>query len=222
MGNPGGAPTSMGSAKAISPDGGARYGTVASGTSHYYRLDNVGGTLTAKVASYSLFGPADVRVDLLDAGGSVVAGGTVADNVENPGPGGVTNYDASLRFTNLSTGTYYLRVNNKGTLSYSNFPAGYSLTDYDPHYLLMVGVNGNLGTPGITDMSACVSVANTQQNASYRAPSSGDRERTVGGGCGAMDAGSGGPGMGGPVLALLLAAIMKLVQASLAVVRRRR
>lgn len=222
MGNPGGTPNSLSSAKAIPSSGGARYGTIASGTNHYYRLDGVGGSISVKVASYSLFGPGDVRVDLLNSSGSVVSGGSVVDNVENPGPGGVTNYDASLQFTGLATGTYYLRVNNKGPLSYSNFPAGYSLTDYDPHYLLMVGVNGSFGSTATTDMSACVSVANTQQNASYRAPASSEREKTSGGGCGSVDTGSSGPGIGGPMLALILAVMIKVAQASLAVVRRRR
>ena len=213
MGNPGGTSNSIANAKNINSNGGSQFGTINFGDSHYYRVRNVSGSISVKAASYSLYSPADVRVEILQANGNSIGGSSSIDNVENPMRGGYVNYDSSASATNLPAGDYLIRVTAASSrIATTNFPAGFDLVDSNNHYLLMVGVNGEFGTPATSDMSACVNVNNVSQGASYRPPANGGDDITEGGGCGGgtlMDGSGGSNGPGNPLntsIGLILAA----------------
>lgn len=219
MGNPGGAPSSLGTAREIPAGGGAFFGTLSPGDTHYYRLRGIAGALTARAMAYSLYSPVDVRVEILDSAGGVVPTANSVDNVENPMPGGFINYDAFASANGLVNGDYYLKVSAAGQrIPSSNYPVGFELLDSNGHYLIIAGVNGEFGVPAAADMSACISVNNTVQNASYREPASTKPGEEGGGACGTI-ANSGGPFSGGisQVLVFILA-----VQALLTVLLRNR
>lgn len=213
MGNPNGASTNIGSAKEISASGGSYYGTMSTNESHYYKVRSVSGNISVKAASYSLYSPIDVRVDILSSSGSSIGASTI-DNVENPMPGGFINYDASAQANNLPNGDYIIKVTSASQrVPSSNFSAGYDLLDSSGHYLLMVAINGSYGPTSITDMSGCISVNNVVQNASYRAPSStSDKERNAGGGCGSLAShNNGGPFSGGLSQALFAIILIQII-----------
>jgi hypothetical protein len=227
MGNPGGPPDSAAGAREIASNGGAAWGMMSPGDSHYYLVRDVSGQLSAKVLSYSLYSPLDTSVQILRSAGAAVPGATSVDNVRNPGPGGVTNYDAAASAT-VPPGDYLIRVSSAGMrIPASQYSAGLDLLDSGGHYLLALGVNGEFGAEGATDMSACVSVPNSPQSASYSdPPPNGSGPDQGGSGCGSLSGGS-GPFGGGMTLALGTAlAIQLLALASRirrrALVRRRR
>lgn len=219
MGNPGGAPTTIQNARVVASSGGAQFGTLSPGETHYYRVRGISGNLSARVAAYSLYSPIDVRVDILSSTGGSVSGASSVENIENPMPGGYVNYD-SLATANGVSGDYIIRVRaDTRRLSSSLYPAGWELVDSSGHYLLSVGVNGDFGPASITDMSSCVSVSNSQQSANYRAPAS-EPEEEYTSGCGTLQAGTGsGPFSGGVSQALLL---ILMLQAGAALVLRGR
>jgi hypothetical protein len=207
MGNPAGAPTSLASAGDFPADGGARFGTLSPGQTHYYRLTNTSGTLKARAHSYTLYSPVDVKVDLLDSSGNLLAGAVSVDDVQDPMPGGYVNYDSSAEAV-VAGGDYYLRVRASPTRLYSSaFPAGFDLLDGSGHYLLSLSVDGHFGSGSTADMSACANVNNSTQTASFRAPASSSRERESGGGCGTLGS-SGSPWGGGPLQLLLFAGLV--------------
>lgn len=230
MGNPEGVPNSIASARDVSNNGGALFGSLGYGESHYYRVRNISGNLSVKAASYTLYSPVDVRIDLLRTDGSAIPGATLVDNVEAPMPGGFTNYDASAQVNGLAQGDYIVRVTSSNTrIGAQNFPAGFELEDNNGHYLLMVSVNGQVGTAAVTDMSACVSLNNTVQNGTVtRSPASrfGDDDQTTAGGCG-MIQNAGGPGASGgffssSLFLLFLTMAMTKFASQLARIRRKR
>lgn len=206
MGNPGGEPTAMNRARNINIRGGAEYGTITPSTAHYYRIVGFAGNLRVRVSSYSIFSNMDTSVDILNAQGSVVSGTSKADDIENPMPGGHINYDAYVEAPNLPYGTYYIRVYGNAYINTANFPAGNSLRDASGHYLLMVGANGEYGTPGTSDMSSCISVQNTAQKASVIPSYTYDDDRNnTGAGCATVKSPPNdlGSALGGPLLAIL-------------------
>jgi hypothetical protein len=210
MGNPGGAPSSLATAREVAANGGAQFGTLNTNESHYYRVRGISGALGVKAAAYSLYSPMDLRVEILSNAGAAVPGATAIDNVESPMPGGMINYDASASASNLS-GDYVIRVSAAASrISSSNYPAGFELLDSSGHYLLMIGVNDSYGNSTITDMSSCISVSNTVQNASYRAPASTVKDREENSGCGSLQQG-GGPFSGGISQALLAVLFLQLL-----------
>jgi hypothetical protein len=210
MGNPGGPPSSLAAAKELSSQGGAAWGTMHPGDTHYYVVHGVSGQLSARVMSFSLYSPLDASVQILDSGGNAVAGATSTDNVAAPGPGGVVNYD-SVATANVASGDYVLKVSSAGSrVPASKFSAGYDLLDADGHYLVALSVNGDIAPTSLTDMSACVSVPNTPQNASYQdyVPSSTKGHVS---GCGALNSGGQGPFSGGMMQVLLTALALQLL-----------
>ncbi len=222
MGNPAGAPTSLGSAKLYNSSGGAMFGTLVNGgDTHYYKIPGVSGNLSAIAMSYTLYSPADVVVDILHSDGSAVAGASSTDNVENPMPGGHINFDSSASVSGLSSGDYIIRVrSNTLSLPAYDYPAGYSMLDSSAHYLLLVSVNGNHGVATTTDMSACISLNNVAQSSNRTPASDGSSKTQSGGGCGMIQGSGAGPG--GPAssiwessltLILLTAIATKLAQA---------
>lgn len=225
MGNPAGVPSSLAAAIAFPAAGGARFGTMNAGDTHYYRLTGVSGNLKARAHSYSLYSPMDVKVDILDENGNAIAGATSVDNVQSPMPGGYINYDSSAEAT-LPAGNYVLRVRSANARLYSNvYPAGFDLLDGGGHYLLSLSVNGSFNPGASGDMSACVSVNNTVQAATYRAPASTRESDSGGGGCGTLSD-TGSPWGGGPTQLLLFAAGLHLLflirRLKAALVRKRR
>jgi hypothetical protein len=226
MGNPEGAPTTLATAQDFPVAGGARFGTLSPGGTHYYRLNGASGSLKVKALSYSLYSPIDIQVDVLDENGDPLAGAVSVDNVQDPMPGGYINYDASAE-ASLSGGVYYLRVQASPTRLYSSvFPAGFDLLDASGHYLLAASIDDAFGPSATADMSACVSVANRAQSATYRAPASttGGNKKTKGG-CGSLHS-SGSPWNGGAMQLFLFAALVHLFllarRLKAALVRRRR
>jgi len=216
MGNPGGVPSSVAAAKAISNQGGAAFGTLQPGEVHYYSVHNVSGQLSARVMSYSVFSPIDVKVKILDASGNALSGATSADNVDDPGPGGVVNYD-SVATANVANGDFLIQITSAATrIPASKFSAGYDLVDSDGHYLLALAVNGDINPTGATDMSSCVSVPNVPQNSSYQnyvAPAKKDQTA----GCGMISAasGGGGPFFGGMMQVLTAALLVQILSVGL-------
>ncbi|MCO5144293.1 MAG: matrixin family metalloprotease [Oligoflexia bacterium] len=209
MSNPGGSPTTIGSAKNISNQGGAAFGTLNPGSTHYYKVSNVSGTIKVRALSYTLYSPVDVKVEILTDAGLPLAGSTSTDNVGNPLPGGAINYDSYADAT-VANGNYIIKVSAAGSrIGSINYPAGFELLDGDGHYLLSLSVNDSIQATGTTDMTSCISMSNSPQSASFRAPASSSRNRDEGGsggGCGSLGGGSnGGPPSTG--LFLLLIAI---------------
>jgi len=208
MGNPGGAPNSIAAAREISSTGGAAWGTMSPGDTHYYVVHNVTGQLSARALSYSLYSPVDVRVQILNSAGAALAGASSIDNVADPGPGGNTNFD-SVASANVPAGDYLIQVTSAGLrVPASKYSAGYDLLDADGHYLLALEVNGAMIPTATTDMSSCVSVHNSLQSASYSQPAADEKNAATG--CGSLGSG-GGPFMGGMMQVLLTALGVQLL-----------
>lgn len=223
MGNPAGAPTTLASAKNISSLGGAQFGTLAVSDIHYYKISNFSGNISAKAATYSLYSPIDIKVELLAADGSAVASANNIDNVQNPMPGGLINYDSSSEASSLPLGDYYLKVSAASSkIGSSKYPAGFELLDASGHYLLMVGLNSSFGAESPTDMGACVSVNNSAQSPAFRAPSSEEKKQTSTQGCGALALPGGGPFSGSVGQLLCFAFLLRIVFLFSALVRRKR
>jgi hypothetical protein len=219
MGNPGGAPTSIASAKALSNQGGASYGTLNPGDTHYYVVRGVSGALSARVMSYSLYSPVDVAVQITDMNGNPVAGSTSVDNVQNPGPGGVVNYDSQAT-ANVANGDYLVKITSSGTrIAPSKFSAGYELVDDYGHYLVSLAVNGDIAPTALSDMSSCVSVPNVAQSASYVNPPAETTKKNSTSGCGSLATG-GGPFSGGMTQVLAVAMVTQLLIAAVRFRRR--
>lgn len=190
MGNPGGNPTSVGLARSVSASGGGYYGTISAGISHYYRIQNFSGDLNVRTLSWSLYSAIDQKVEILNSDGSAVAGAVSIDNVENPMPGGKTNYDSRAYANGLPLGDYLIKVTGLGAIGYGNYPAGSEFVDSYGFYLVLVGANGQYGTAGITDMSSCVNLVNRPQGATITAPkNNGGAGDGTEGGCGGASAG---------------------------------
>ena len=212
MGNPGGAPTSIALARELPAAGGAAFGTLRTSETHYYRVRNVAGALTARALSYALYSPVDLKVEILDSSGNAIAGSTSVDNVEAPMPGGKTNFDSSASAT-VAAGDYLVKVTSAASrIPSSQFAAGWELLDWDGHYLLAFGVNGDFGPSTLTDMGACASVRNVSQAASFKEAinlrKNGD-DRAAG--CGALSSGGNGPWGGGISQVLLTALALQLL-----------
>ena len=209
MGNPDGTPSSISRALSISSNGGVVYGTLRPGDSHYYRVRNVSGDLIAKAFAFQLYSGVDLSVRILDSNGDPISGTTNTDNLETM-RGGKINYDAMSAVNNLPTGDYILAVTAGGTrLPSSAFSAGFDLLDAAGHYLLALNVNGSFGSPSTPDMSACVSVANRSQGASFRAPAATrSNQEKEGGGCGTLGTGGGGGPLSGSLTQVLVSALL--------------
>ncbi len=225
LGNPGGPPNSIAFARELSNGGGAAWGTLRPGETHYYVVRQVSGQLRARALSYSLYSPVDVRVQILNSTGGALAGATSVDNVQSPGPGGNTNYDSEAA-AHVGTGDYILQVTAAGSrIPASKFSAGYDLLDADGHYLVALSVDGEFGATAITDMSSCTSVRNSAQSASFREYTPGDDGNERAAGCASLTHG-GGPFTGGMMQVLLTAlaiqCLIRVRRARLALVRKRR
>lgn len=224
MGNPIGAPTTLTNAADFPAGGGAKFGTLRPGETHYYRIRQVAGDLQARALSYSLYSPVDVKVEILSSAGAALAGSSSTDNIQDPMPGGFVNYDSAASAT-VASGDYVIKVEASTRRLYSPlFPAGFDLLDSEGHYLLSLSLNGDAGPAALSDMSACVTVANSQQQSSTRAPAS-TREEESGGGCGTLSSG-GSPWNGGlmqlVVGAILLQLAIMATRRKAALVRRRK
>jgi hypothetical protein len=196
MGNPGGSPTSIATARSVSTNGGAYYATLGSNSVHYYKISNFSGDLKVRAMTWSLFSAMDPTVEILSSSGNSV-GASGAANVDNPLPGGKINYDSSAQVTGLSTNDYIIRVTSGSSFvsSYA-FPAGNEYVDAQGFYLLLVSANGSQGTHSITDMSSCVSVNNVAQGATSSPAPKKPGEDGQEGACGTISMpqdGSGGP-----------------------------
>jgi|GEM_PF-5575752 len=216
MGNPGGPPNSIAFARVLPNTGGAAYGTMRTSETHYYRVNNVSGNLTARAHAFTVYSNVDVKVQFTDTSGTLLPGSSSVDNVQDPMPGGKINYDSSAS-ANVATGDYLIKVTTSASrVPSSAFSAGWELMDYDGHYLLSLGVDGDYGPSSLSDMSSCVGVHNVAQAASFRnLASSKDEGRTPG--CGMIDPG-GGPFTGGMMQVLLVA---MAIQAAFVALRRR-
>ncbi|HEY8279244.1 MAG TPA: matrixin family metalloprotease [Bdellovibrionota bacterium] len=226
MGNPGGPPNSMPNARELPNTGGAGWGMLRPGETHYYVVRGVSGQLSARGLSYSLYSPVDIRLKILDSNGNEVAGAVSEDNVQNPGPGGVINYDSSAS-ANVGAGDYWVQVSSGGSrISASKFSAGYDLLDSEGHYLLALAVNGNIAPTGPTDMSSCVTVKNISQSASFKEYASDKDDKSRVAGCGSLNSGSNGPLSGGMMqvflTALALHALLLAQRFRAGLVRKRR
>jgi hypothetical protein len=217
MGNPGGPPNSIPFARVLPNTGGAAYGTMRTSETHYYRVNNVSGALTARAHSFTIYSPVDVKVQFTDITGAPLAGASSTDNVQDPMPGGKINYDSSAS-ANVANGDYLIKVTTSASrIPSSAFSAGWELMDNDGHYLLSLGVNGDFGPSTLTDMSACVGVHNVSQAASFRNIAS-SRDDAPRAGCGVVDNGN-NPFSGGMMQVLLVALA---VHAAILALRRRR
>lgn len=215
MGNPGGPPNSVAFARELPTTGGAAWGTMRASEAHYYLVRGVAGQLSARAMSFSLYSPVDVKVEILDHLEGAVPGATSVDNIQDPMPGGKTHYD-SLATANVAAGDYLIKVTTAASrIPSSHFSAGWELMDNEGHYLLSLGVNGSYGNPAATDMSACLSVRNTAQNASYRdSPPIRKEEEERAAGCASIGSG-GNPFSGGMMQVLLTALAIQLAAAAL-------
>ena len=216
MGNPGGAPVSIALARELPNTGAAAFGTLRTSEAHYYRVRNVAGALSARALSYSIYSPVDVKVELLDSAGNALPGATSVDNVEAPMPGGKTNFD-SYATANVANGEYIIKVSAAATrIPSSQFAAGWELLDWDGHYLLAFGVDGDFGPASLTDMSACATVRNVAQAATFKeAPPIRKNADDRAAGCGTISSGGAGPWSGGISQVLLTALALQLLSLAL-------
>jgi hypothetical protein len=198
LGNPQGAPTSIGAARSISNTGGAVFGTLQPGQTHYYRMNSLNGDLLARASAYSLFSPVDISVKILTTAGGAVGGATTTEDIESPMPGGFINYDSQAQATGLQ-GDFLIAVTaGANKISASSFSAGFDLLDRDGHYLLGFGVNGDFGNTGPTNMGSCITVNNRTQQGTWREPASqSSNEDKKASGCGSLGPIDGGPFSGG-------------------------
>jgi hypothetical protein len=202
MGNPSGVPLTINSSLPISELGELKFGTLRPGESHFYRVQNVSGDLQVRIQTYSLYSPIDAKIEFLEENGDPLLGSTSIDNIEEPMPGGFIQYDSLATANQIPRGNYLIKITGAPQRLYSSvYPAGFAYLDNEGHYLLSFSVNGSFGSPTTTDMSACVSVNNSKQTASYRAPASNNRETSSDSGCGSIDS-SGSPWSGGIIQAL--------------------
>ncbi len=202
MGNPDGQPLTLQTSLPMSNEGELKFGTIRPGESHYFKVQNVVGNLSARAQSYSLYSPVDLKVEFLDNNGNSLAGSTSIDNVENPLPGGFIQYD-SIASASGGNGDYYVKITAATQRLFSSvYPAGFAFLDNEGFYLLSFGVNQKYGTPSTSDMSPCISVNNTQQGATYRMPASNSREPQDTG-CGTISGVDSNPWSGGLGQALL-------------------
>lgn len=160
--NENGSPTSAATARAVDGRGGAYYGNLPSGRTHFYKLESFAGNLNVRAASFSLYSPIDVNVVITNSVGAVV--GTFTNDIENPRSGGYINYDSAANASGLPLDTYYVQVTANSVVSSSLYPAGYDLRKDNSFYLLSIGANNSYGVASITDMSSCRSINNTVQN----------------------------------------------------------
>ncbi|MGE3263496.1 MAG: matrixin family metalloprotease [Bacteriovoracia bacterium] len=218
IGNPQGSPLSLASARDLGGDGASVFGTLRPGETHYYRVTGVNGDLVARAIAYSIYSPLDLSVRILTSGGNSVAGASSTDNIEAPMPGGYTNYDSLAQGNNLQ-GDYVIAVSASSTrVPSSSFSAGYDLLDRDGHYLLALGVNGSYGALASGDMSACVTLNNRAQSATWRAPASSKTEdEKKSSGCGTLGPIDDNPFSGGLMQLLVGTA---LIQACILLRRR--
>ncbi len=202
MGNPAGQPLSLQTSLPLANEGELKFGTIRAGESHYYRVQNVTGNLSARAQAYSLYSPVDLKVEFLDASGNPLAGSSSIDNIESPMPGGFTHYDSEASASG-GNGDYYVKITAAPQRLFSSvYPAGFAFLDSDGFYLLSFGVNQRYGSPGTSDMSPCISVNNTQQGATYRMPASSSRENQETG-CGTLASTDNNPWTGGMGQALI-------------------
>lgn len=191
MDHSGSEPEDISLPREIPNTGGGFFTDMNVGDEHFYRITNFAGDLDVKALSYTLFSPLDVVVEITDLSGTMIVGSTSVDDVQNPMPGGYTNYDSSASATGLPLGDYLVKVKAKSNLLFSSlYPAGGALLDSSGFYFLSVGVNHSYGLSQVSDMSACVSVNNTQQSGLTFASSSGARgpSSQSGAACGSLAA----------------------------------
>lgn len=214
MGNPMGQPLTKTSALPISNLGAVKFGTIRPGEAHFYKLENASGTFSARAQSYSLFSNVDLKVELLDEAGDPLSEATSIDNIETPMPGGYINYDSMASASNMSMGNYYVKITAASQRLYSSvYPAGFAYLDSEGFYLLSLSVDQSFGASSTSDMSACVSVNNSVQGASYRSPASSNRRESQDSGCGTLSTNS-DPWSGGFGQALLAVLFLHLFSRS--------
>lgn len=208
MGNPMGTPTTLGSALPLPSNGGAGFGVIRAGETHYYKVNGASGAALARTIAYGIYSPVDLQVEFLDSAGNILASNSTIGNVGNPLPGGITNYDSKAE-ANLSGSDYFIRVSAHANRLYSSdFPAGFDLMDTSGNYLLALSINGSFGATGPTNMSACLSVNNSIQSPSLRAPASFDDEEDESStGCGTIGSSS-APPWNGSLPQLLIAILL--------------
>lgn len=174
----------------IEQEGGAFFNSLSTNQTHYYRLQNVAGEISARALSYTLFAPIDVEVDILFPDGTPIPTSSSEDNVAEPMPGGLTNFDSQAEAWNLVAGDYLVRVRSKADFLWSFlFPAGLRLMDSAGYYFLSIAVNGNIPVTNAQSMDSCAEVPNRPQtaftfgNTQSRGDSSDDE---LSGGCGTV------------------------------------
>lgn len=115
-----------------------------SGSTQYFLLSQIQGTLSVKVLSFSLYSNFDPSVTLVDAAGNAVAGATAVNNVFTSRSSFV-NYDSQVTIANNGPAAdYYVKVTNNQVASSGNasYPGG-SGSQIDPvsYYLVVATVN---------------------------------------------------------------------------------
>lgn len=198
----------------VAQAGGAFFGPIATDETHFYKLENISGRIDVLAMSYTLFSPVDIDVTITNADGSAILDSTSIDNVSEPMPGGLTNYDARASAQNLPLGDYVVRVHSKPNYLWSFlYPAGIRLLNSNGFYFLSVAVNDSVPITGPSDMSACRSVANVPQpefTFSTRQFNSEFSDQDSGAACGTIsDLNGGGPPnpWNAPIVFVLLVAL---------------
>src|SRR3989344_329212 len=96
---------------------------------HYYRLSQIQGSIQVRTSAFSLFSPVDLQIEILDRNGQSIADANNLDNIENPMPGGLVNYDSTASITVLAADDYIVRIKLNSRLSSSHFGGAYNLID---------------------------------------------------------------------------------------------
>jgi predicted Zn-dependent protease len=166
-------------------------GAFGSESTHYYLLRGVSGFVAVHAASYSLFSPVDVAVDLLGSNGQRISGQGDVDNVFST-VSGYVNYDGQT-YANLGSSAQdvIVRVTRRGTVPYRQYPSGTVGLDTRPFYVLALS-SGVRSSTAVYALNARCEAADAF--GTYTSPAEPGPVPTDGGGS-SGNGGSGGCGM---------------------------
>lgn len=169
------------------------------GWDHYYLLSRQSGRVLVTAMAYTLFSPASVEIELLDARGVRIAGQTNTRPVFRSSTSPYANYDSSAEVLLAATQDVVVHVMFRGYLSTTSYPSNGIGVAGTPFYVVTAS-SGGAPDPLYAANARC---AQSDAFGAYayqgEAPSIGGPEEEEDSGpfgCGALT--EGGPGSGGP------------------------
>ncbi len=207
----------------------ATVGSFSSGYTQYFKLRNQPGHIQVSALSYSLWSFADVRVDLLNTSGQLIAQ-TTTPNVIQDFSTTFTNFDAKVEADIVGTQDVIVRVSYYSMVSVSEFPSGSTGMGSTPYYMITASRGFNPANAIYSTAARCDAADSFGAYPRLGDPgqvggSGGGGETKKSGGCGMIeraDRDRDGTGMDGMVrfanfaglIALILVARRRLIRVS--------